>query len=104
MPVRYKVVGLLFLSTIINYADRLNISVAGADIMRETGWDKIQFGMVLSAFLLGVRVGSVPRWADCRPLERTERPALSCLGFSLFTALTPIGGTGLAVMLVLRFR
>ena len=33
-PVRYKVVGLLMLSTIINYADRVNISVAGPDIMR----------------------------------------------------------------------
>jgi sugar phosphate permease len=103
MPVRYKVVGLLFLSTVINYADRVNISVAGADIMRETGWDKTQFGVVLSAFLLGYALFQFPggliadRWSARKVL------ALSCLGFSLFTALTPIGGTGLAVMLLLRF-
>ncbi len=41
-PVRYKVVGLLMLSTIINYTDRVNISVAAPDIMRQTGWDKAQ--------------------------------------------------------------
>lgn len=103
MPIRYKVVGLLFLSTIINYADRVNISVAGADIMRETGWDKTQFGVVLSAFLLGYALFQFPggliadRWSARKVL------ALSCLGFSLFTALTPIGGAGLAVMLALRF-
>lgn len=103
MPVRYKVVGLLFLSTIINYADRVNISVAGMDIMRETGWDKAQFGVVLSAFLLGYALFQFPggviadRWSARKVL------ALSCLGFSLFTALTPIGGMGLAVMLLLRF-
>jgi hypothetical protein len=27
MPVRYKVIGLLLLSTVINYADRVNIAV-----------------------------------------------------------------------------
>ena len=103
MPVRYKVVGLLFLSTIINYADRVNISVAGSDIMRETGWDKAQFGVVLSAFLLGYALFQFPggiiadRWSARKVL------ALSCLGFSLFTALTPVGGAGLAVMLLLRF-
>ena len=31
MPVRYKIIGLLFLSTIINYADRVNIAVAGTN-------------------------------------------------------------------------
>jgi sugar phosphate permease len=103
MPVRYKVVGLLFLSTIINYADRVNISVAGPDIMRETGWDKAQFGVVLSAFLLGYALFQFPggiiadRWSARKIL------ALSCLGFSLFTALTPLGEMGFAVMLLVRF-
>ena len=103
MPVRYKVVGLLLLSTIINYADRVNISVAGPDIMREAGWDKAQFGVVLSAFLLGYALFQFPggviadRWSARKVL------ALSCLGFSLFTALTPLGEMGFAVMLLLRF-
>jgi len=102
-PVRYKVVGLLMLSTIINYADRVNISVAAPDIMRQTGWNKAQFGLVLSAFLLGYALFQFPggqiadRWSARKVL------ALSCLGFSLFTALTPLGQLGFAMMLFLRF-
>jgi len=102
-PIRYKVVGLLFLSTIINYADRVNISVAAADIMRETGWDKAQFGVALSAFLLGYALFQFPggliadRWSPRKVL------ALSCLGFSLFTALTPVGQTSFVLLLIIRF-
>jgi sugar phosphate permease len=103
MPVRYKVIGLLLLSTVINYADRVNIAVAGADIMRQTGWNKEQFGVVLSAFLLGYALFQFPggriadRWSPRKML------ALSCAGFSLFTALTPLGQYGLWPMLLLRF-
>lgn len=102
-PVRYKIVGLLFLSTIINYADRVNISVAAADIMHETGWDKAQFGIALSAFLLGYALFQFPggliadRWSPRKVL------AFSCFGFSLFTALTPLGQTSFALLLLLRF-
>lgn len=103
MPIRYHIIGLLFLSTIINYADRVNIAVAGADIMRQTGWDKERFGIVLSAFLLGYALFQFPggriadRWSARKVL------ALSCAGFSLFTALTPLGQYGLWPMLLLRF-
>ena len=103
MPVRYKVIGLLLLSTVINYADRVNIAVAGADIMRQTGWNKERFGVVLSAFLLGYALFQFPggriadRWSPRKML------ALSCAGFSLFTALTPLGLHGFGPMLLLRF-
>lgn len=102
-PVRYKIVGLLMLSTIINYADRVNISIAAPDIMRETGWDKTQFGVALSAFLFGYALFQFPggliadRWSPRKVL------ALSCVGFSLFTALTPVGEMSFVLLLVLRF-
>lgn len=102
-PVRYKVVGLLMLSTIINYLDRVNISVAAPDIMRQTGWDKAQFGLVLSAFLCGYALFQFPggviadRWSARKVL------GLSCLGFSFFTALTPLGHNSFLVMLTMRF-
>lgn len=102
-PVRYKVVGLLMLSTVINYIDRVNISVAAPDIMRQTGWDKAQFGVVLSAFLCGYALFQFPggliadRWSARKVL------GLSCLGFSLFTALTPLGQVGFTTLLALRF-
>lgn len=102
-PVRYKIVGLLTLGTMINYIDRVNISVAAPDIMRETGWDKAQFGAIFSAFLIGYAILQYPggvladRWSPRKVL------AFSCVGFSLFTALTPLGQHAFFLLLALRF-
>ena len=65
-PVRYNMIGLLFLSTVVNYIDRVNISVAAPVIMKETGWDKGQFGLVFSAFLIGYALLWSPRFARVR--------------------------------------
>jgi sugar phosphate permease len=101
--VRYQMVGLLTLGTMINYIDRVNISVAAPDIMHATGWDQAQFGVVFSAFLVGYALFQLPggmladRWSARKVL------ALSCLGFSLFTALTPLGQSAFLLLLALRF-
>jgi sugar phosphate permease len=102
-PVRYKIVGLLTLGTMINYIDRVNISVAAPDIMRATGWNQAQFGAVFSAFLVGYALLQFPggvladRWSARNVL------ALSCIGFSIFTALTPLGQSALLLLLAMRF-
>ncbi|MCS6925391.1 MAG: MFS transporter [Candidatus Binatia bacterium] len=102
-PVRYNMIGLLFCSTVINYIDRVNISVAAPVIMQETGLDKGQFGLVFSAFLIGYALLQIPggmiadRWGGRKVL------ALAFCGFSLFTALTPLGQSSLAVLLAMRF-
>ncbi len=101
--VRYNIVGLLTLGTMINYIDRVNISVAAPDIMRQSGWDQARFGLVFSAFLVGYALFQFPggviadRWSARKVL------ALSCLGFSFFTALTPLGQNGFLVLLLMRF-
>ena len=102
-PVRYKVVGLLMLSTVINYADRVNISVAAPDIMHQTGWGKAQFGFVLSAFLVGYTLFQFPGGRIADRWSARKMLALSCFGFSLFTALTPLGQFGFVLLLILRF-
>ena len=102
-PVRYHMIGLLFCSTVINYVDRVNISVAAPVIMQETGWDKGQFGLVFSTFLIGYAllqiIGGVvaDRWSASKVL------ALAFCGFSLFTALTPLGQSSFALLLMMRF-
>jgi sugar phosphate permease len=102
-PVRYNIVGLLTLGTMINYIDRVNISVAAPDIMHQTGWDQARFGLVFSAFLVGYALFQFPggviadRWSARKVL------ALSCLGFSLFTALTPLGQSTFLLLLLMRF-
>lgn len=102
-PVRYNIIGLLTLGTMINYVDRVNISVAAPDIMQETGWDEAQFGLVFSAFLVGYALLQYPggliadRWSARKVL------AFACFGFSLFTALTPLGQHAFTLLLLLRF-
>ncbi|MCS6926997.1 MAG: MFS transporter [Candidatus Binatia bacterium] len=102
-PVRYKLVGLLTAGSMINYADRVNISVAAPVMMPALGWDEAQFGVIFSAFLAGYTLFQFPggiiadRWNACRVL------AWACVGFSLFTALTPLGGLAFGLMLAIRF-
>ena len=102
-PVRYNMIGLLFCGTVVNYIDRVNISVAAPVIMKETGWDKGQFGLVFSAFLIGYALLQIPggviadRWGGRKVL------ALAFCGFSLFTALTPLGQSAFGLLLSMRF-
>jgi ACS family D-galactonate transporter-like MFS transporter len=48
--VRYFIVGLLFVTTVINYLDRSSISLAGPGITDELHLNSIQMGLVFSAF------------------------------------------------------
>ncbi|MBI3304364.1 MAG: MFS transporter, partial [Deltaproteobacteria bacterium] len=102
-PVRYKLVGLLATGSMINYADRVNISVATPVMMAALGWGEARFGLIFSAFLVGYTLLQFPggviadRWNTCRLL------ALACVGFSVFTALTPVGALAFGLMLAIRF-
>ncbi len=102
-PVRYKLVGLLTAGSTINYADRVNISVAAPVMMATLGWNEAQFGMVFSSFLVGYTLLQIPggviadRWSACKLL------AFACIGFSVFTALTPLGALAFGLMLAIRF-
>lgn len=102
-PMRYKLVGLLTAGSTINYADRVNISVAAPVIMAALGWDEARFGLIFSAFLAGYTLLQIPggmiadRWSACKMI------ALSCVGFSVFTALTPLGSLAFGLMLAIRF-
>ena len=44
------VLGLLCVMYFITYLDRVNIATAGAEIMRDFGMSKTDFGLILSAF------------------------------------------------------
>lgn len=102
-PVRYNMIGLLFCSSVVNYIDRVNISVAAPVIMAATAWDTDRFGLVFSAFLVGYALLQIPgglvadRWSACKVL------AAAFCGFSLFTALTPLGQLGFGLFIAMRF-
>ncbi len=48
--IRVLIVGMLFVTTVINYLDRSSISIAGPFISKEMGLNSVQLGLVFSAF------------------------------------------------------
>jgi len=102
-PVRYKLVGLLAVGSAINYADRVNISVAAPTMMAALGWNEAHFGLIFSAFLAGYGLLQIPGGALADRWGAKFIIAWACVGFSLFTALTPLGGIAFGLMLALRF-
>ena len=59
-PQRINVVFLLFLSVVVLYMDRVNMSVVAPVLMQEFGWDPAVMGTVLSAFFLGYFLTQIP--------------------------------------------
>ncbi|MEM8683661.1 MAG: MFS transporter, partial [Pseudomonadota bacterium] len=47
---RFHILGLVFISVIINYMDRTNISVAAAALSDELSLSPVQMGLIFSAF------------------------------------------------------
>lgn len=103
LPVRYHMIGLLFLGSVVNYVDRVNISIAAPVMMKELGWTKDEFGWVFSSFLIGYALLQIPggviadRWSGRKVL------ALAFCGFSVFTFLTPWGANAFFLLLAMRF-
>src|SRR5213593_1511343 len=53
---RWWIVGLIFLATLINYIDRLTISVLAPVITRDLGLTNTEFGSILTWFLLAYTI------------------------------------------------
>jgi ACS family glucarate transporter-like MFS transporter len=102
-PPRYTVLLLLFLLSLVNYIDRVNISITAPVMMPELGWDTAWFGVVFSAFVCGYALFMIPSGllADTRSPKMLL--AVACFGWSLFTLLTPLGQHAFLLMLTLRF-
>lgn len=101
-PIRYRIVGLIFLLALINHIDRANISIAAPVMMRDLGWREDQFGIVFSAFVWGYMALQLPGGFFADRLGGKLIPFL-CLGWSLATLFTPLGALAFPLMLVLRF-
>ena len=60
MDVKYRVLGLLFVMQLVNYLDRVNLSVAAPTMMRELHLSPGKFGFILAAFTLGYAIAQIP--------------------------------------------
>ena len=102
-PVRYKLVSTLFAGSAVNFIDRVNISVAAPAMMLASGWQKDEFGLVFSAFLFGYATAQIPSGLIADRYSARRLLAWAFCGFSLFTALTPVGALAILPLLVVRF-
>lgn len=57
---RYFMLSLLLIATIINFVDRVNISIAAPFMAKDLGLDKVQMGLVFSAFAWTYAIALVP--------------------------------------------
>ncbi len=58
---RWFMLSLLLIATIINYIDRVNISIAAPFMAKDLGLDKIEMGLIFP------RSPGPTRWLWCRP-------------------------------------
>lgn len=58
--VRWAVIGLVFLASLIAYILRTNVSVAGNALSQDLGFSRIQLGLVLGAFAWGYAIFQFP--------------------------------------------
>jgi ACS family glucarate transporter-like MFS transporter len=102
-PPRCTILLLLFLLSLVNYIDRVNISITAPVMMPELGWDTGLFGVVFSAFVCGYAIFMIPSGLLADTRSPKTLLALACCGWSLFTLLTPLGQYAFVLMLTLRF-
>jgi len=86
--VRWLILGLLFLISLVTYIDRVNISVAGKEMMTEFGLSSVQLGAAFSSFVFGYALFQIPGgWLGDRWGPRAVLTG-AVLWWSLFTVLT----------------
>ncbi|MGC7873300.1 MFS transporter [Desulfosporosinus sp. SYSU MS00001] len=87
--VRTNIVILTFLSIVIAYMDRANLSVASVTIMKEHGWNTAQWGSILSAFFVGYLILQIPAGWIADKIGGKRVLAAGVAWWSIFTAVTP---------------
>jgi MFS transporter, ACS family, D-galactonate transporter len=89
----WRILALLFLSSLLNYIDRSNLSVGAVDIQRDLGIDAVHLGMLLSAFFATYAMSQlfmVAGWF----VDRYDVKLVFAAGFCIWSVATGI--TGLA--------
>src|SRR5262249_52684293 len=87
---RYLVLGMLVLLSVVTYLDRICIGVAASDIQKDLDLSDQQWGWVLGAFLLAYGLFEIPSGALGDRIGQRKVLTRIVLWWSAFTALTPL--------------
>jgi ACS family D-galactonate transporter-like MFS transporter len=98
---RFLIMALLFVTVVINYLDRSNLSIAAPSITSEFGLNPVQLGVVLSAFGWTYTPLQIPGgWLVDRVHPRMLYP-LAIFFWSIATLCLGLS-TGLVMLIILR--
>jgi ACS family glucarate transporter-like MFS transporter len=104
MSSRSRVVLLLLATATAGYLCRVNISTAGALLMKEYGFSQVAIGPVFSAFVLGYALCQIPAGALADRLGAKRTLAVAAIAWTVLTvAQSAVAGAVLLSLLVLRF-
>ena len=92
-PRRWILVCGCFLSIVVCYIDRVNISYAILPMAKQYGWDTATQGWVLSAFFMGYLVTQLLGGWWAAHIGGRRLLAFGVLWWSLFTILTPLAAS-----------
>src|SRR5262245_9751651 len=90
MKIRYLVLAMLVLLSIITYLDRISIGVAASAIQKDLDISEQGWGWVLGAFLLSYGLFEIPSGALGDRIGQRKVLTRIVLWWSAFTALTPV--------------
>jgi MFS transporter, ACS family, aldohexuronate transporter len=99
---RWWIVGLLFLSTVINYIDRQTLSVLAPLIKVEQGWNNQDFGLIVISFRVAYTVGQSLSGRLVDKVGTRRGLSLAVAWYSIVAMATPLA-TGLRGFCVFRF-
>jgi ACS family glucarate transporter-like MFS transporter len=102
MKKRHAVLGLLALLSVITYLDRVCISVAGPRMQDDLGISPVQWGWVLSMFLVSYGLFEIPSGVMGDLFGQRKVLTRIVLWWSAFTALTGMAAS-YGSLLVIRF-
>lgn len=102
MKIRYRVLGLLVVASIITYVDRICISILGTSIQEDLGLTLEQWGWVLGAFVVSYGALEIPVGAMCDRVGPRRVLTRIVVWWSVFTALTELA-KGFRQLVVIRF-
>ena len=106
VPVRWILIGWIFVLSAVGYLDRANIGIAGISIMRDFHLDNVHFGWIQTSFAIAYAAFQAPAGRLADRLGPRLVLALAVVWWGLFTSLitiVPVIATALVVIMAIRF-
>jgi ACS family glucarate transporter-like MFS transporter len=97
---RWFLGAVMFLISFISYMDRVNLSVATPEIMKEFNFTKIEIGWMQTAFFIGYSLIQIPGGMLAESFGHRRIVALAVTWWSAFTSLTACGSSFISFLII----